>query len=201
MSISIVSSPITSLYTKFDIAATSRASATVATAATLAGGGDSPVTISNAARQALGAEQVAGASGGKVQEELPEGLLMLQLPPWLVDFGFKAPSVGDDLSGKWFAEQYPQAAAAPRGVLDEYSNKLEQHFQAVVKSNGLDSNTKAFHEAMVVDKQSSERIRQEFVNSIKRDPEMMRLMNQLGMSGPLNIGNTLQSAGSGQVAA
>lgn len=188
MSINTISSPINRLYTAYDSAAPARASTAAKASVTLSGGGDSSVTISDAARQALGAEQATTISGSKVPEELPEGLLMQQLPPWVVDFGFKVPSVGADLSGKWFAEQYPQAAAAPRGVLDEYSSRLEQHFQAVVKSNGLDSNLMAFHQAMIVDTQSSERIRQEFVDSIKQDPDMMRLMTQLGMTGALEAG-------------
>lgn len=188
MSINIVSSPITNFYAKYDNNAATRAS-TAVTVVSHAGGGDSPVSISNAARQALGVEQAVHASGAGVQE-VPEGMALLQIPSWLGDFGFNvAPSDPE------FAQRYPQAAAAPRAVLDEFGTKIFERLGAVVAANGVSGDLASFHQKMIVDKQSSEQIREQFVTGIRQDPSMMSVMEQLGLTSMLDASDAHAAAG------
>lgn len=176
MSINTISSPTNRLYTAYDRANPARASTASKASVTLSSAGDSPVTISAAARQALGAEQAVPVSGtgGKV---VPEEMALLQIPSWLADFSFNvAPSDPE------FAQRYPQAAAAPRAVLDEFGTKIFEHLGAAVAANEASGDLASFHQKMIVDKQSSEQIRAQFVASIRQDPSMMSVMKQLGVT-------------------
>lgn len=195
MSINTISSPISRLYTAHNSVNPAWASTTNKASVTLSGDSDSPITISVAARQVLEAEQATTTSGSDaVQSTLPDGLSQLAIPGWFSDFHFVAPETKDGMlpEGNWFAEKYPLAAAAPREALDEYEQKLGTHFKAVFEANGLtqgaDLDLAKFHQALIVDKPSGERIRQELIANIKQDPDMMRLMKQVGMAGALEAG-------------
>lgn len=64
--------------------------------------------------------------------------------------------------------------------LSEYGERLASHLEALMKREGIDSVPK-YHEAMVVDREDSERIRQLLAQSIAGDPRMAGLMAVLGV--------------------
>ncbi len=190
MSINTISSPINRLYTAYDSAASSRVSASSKASVTLSGG-DSTVTISDAAWQALDTDELTAANGGKTQAQVQKEMEVYAIPNWYNDFLMGAPAgPTGQIDEKALAEKYPQAAGASPQLIGEYDTKVLEHIHAVVAANGLagPENQAAFHQAMIVDKQSSERIRQELIANIKQDPDMMRLMKQLGMTGALEAG-------------
>lgn len=191
MSINTISSPINRLYTAYDSAAPARASTASKASVTLSGGGDSSVSISDAARQALDTDELTVANAGKTQAQLQKEIEIYAIPNWYDDFFISAPAgPTGQIDEKALAEKYPQAAGVSPRVIEEYNTKVFEHIHTVVAANGLagSDNLAAFHQAMIVDKQSSERIRQELIANIKQDPDMMRLMKQLGMTGALEAG-------------
>lgn len=191
MSINILSSSVLNgLYSAGNRTVTGRVSAAAATASSVEGSKDS-VTISNAARQALGAEQIPTVSEEAAREGIPEGMVLLQAPSWLSDFGLKlAPS------DPGFAQMYPQAAAAPPDVLTKFGTKLFEQLAAVGAANGLTgASPEVSHQKLIADKQSSEQIRKQFVAGIRQDPEMMSVMTQLGLTGMLDASDAHAATG------
>ncbi|KAF7600652.1 MAG: hypothetical protein CGU28_02970 [Candidatus Dactylopiibacterium carminicum] len=65
----------------------------------------------------------------------------------------------------------------------EYSGLLDKHFQALMQKEGIDT-VAQYHQAMVVDKESSERLRLLMKDSIAGDARMTELMNTLGIQFP-----------------
>lgn len=103
---------------------------------------------------------------------------MYQVPKWLADYGFEV-SLNLGESGNWFAEKYPKAAAASQDVLVEYTSRLAGHLQTVLDANGI-KGSEDYHNALIVNKETSEQIRQQFVERLRSDPRMVDLMLEVG---------------------
>lgn len=192
MSINVLSSPVNRLCSVgYDMSA-NRTNAATKSVSSFTGDNERSVTISGAGRQALEAEQaLATNSSGAGQETLPAGMELLQVPSWFSDFAFQvAPS------DPKFAQIYPQAAAAPQ-LLHEFGLKLFEHLgKAVADAVGPSADLELRHQKLIVDKQSSEHIRQQLVANIRQDPEMMAAMEQLGLTGMLSASDAHAAKGS-----
>ncbi|MRR56646.1 MAG: hypothetical protein EG824_00285 [Deltaproteobacteria bacterium] len=191
---------ISSIANTYCVGASSRTSAAAATVSSAVDGtGDSAttVTISSAARQALGAEHIPTVSEEAAQEGIPEGLVLLQVPSWFGDLMFQV-----DPDDPKFAQMYPQAAAAPRSVIDKFESKFFEHIARNGTANGLTgASLEEFHQRMIADKQSSEKIREQFVAGIRQDREMMSVMKQLGVTGMLDASDARAAAAGWRVGA
>lgn len=67
--------------------------------------------------------------------------------------------------------------------LREYDKLLKNHLQTLMKTEGIDSVPK-YHQAMVLDKESSEKLRLLIKESVAGDKRMTELMNVLGITFP-----------------
>lgn len=134
------------------------------------------VSISDAARQAASAE--ASAAAGTSSGEYP--VEMYQIPKWMADYGFEL-SNQTGSSGNWFAERYPQAAAATDEERAEYSRRIDGHYQAVLDSNGI-KGLEAHYQATILDLNSSESLHQQMRERLQNDPGMLELMAKMGKS-------------------
>lgn len=193
MSIQAISSGITAYYANSPKRA-STTDANLLPAADGQGGSKETVTISSEAWQALAAEDLSTIHEEAVREGIPDEIVLCQVPSWLVDFGL-------DPSDSGFAKMYPQAAAAPKAVLDQFGRKVFEHYASVVTANGLSGNPMLFHQKLITDRQSSEQIRQQFVAGIRQDADMMSLMKQLGLTGMLAASDSHGGVGSGLASA
>lgn len=131
------------------------------------------VTISQAGREAL-----SSGSSGTSPEVYP--LEYYALPQWEGDLmptvlsgklGGTADEMyarGGDLIGKYDSE------------LSEYAGLLGKHLQALMQEEGIDT-VPEYHQAMVVDKENSERLRLLMKDSIAGDRRMTELMDMLGI--------------------
>lgn len=194
MLINALSSTVNRLYgAGYDMSA-GRASAATKSVSSFSADHQKSVTISDAGRRALAAEQVLATDpGGAGQAALPAGMALLQVPSWLADFAFQvAPS------DPKFAQMYPQAAAAPQ-LRYEFGLKLFEHYgKAVQDAVGPAADLESLHQKLIVDKQSSEHIRQQFVAGIRQDAGMMAAMKQLGLTGMLSASDAHAATGLGE---
>jgi len=134
------------------------------------------VTISKAAREAL-------SSGTNTASPKEYPVEYYAMPQWQADLmpvevsgklGAKADELyvkGGNLIGKHDSE------------LSEYSGLLDKHLQALMQKEGIDT-VPQYHQAMVVDKESSERLRLLMKDSIAGDKRMTELMGVLGIQFP-----------------
>ena len=134
------------------------------------------VTISKAAREAL-------SSGNNVIPPQEYPVEYYAIPQWQADLmpielsgklGAKADELyvkGGNLFGKYDSE------------LSEYSGLLDKHLQALMQKEGIDT-VPQYHQAMIVDKESSERLRLLMQDSIAGDKRMTDLMGVLGIRFP-----------------
>lgn len=129
------------------------------------------VTISDAARQAAQAESSPTTSES---QESNSGIEQYAIPNWYGHYGIeinpKLGAKGDDI--------YLSPGAGKLGP--EYADRLNSIMSSVLKSNGITSNN--YHERMIVDKESSEDIHQQFVARLKQDPQMVRWLKDAGIS-------------------
>ncbi|MBN9421423.1 MAG: hypothetical protein BGO63_16295 [Candidatus Accumulibacter sp. 66-26] len=163
-------------------AASSSRSSPVAAAAASYGkvtdGADS-VTISAAARQAASAERAGAlAASGEAGAAGDYPVEMYQLPKWYADYGFQLPTQPGS-RGDWFAESYPQAAAASSAERAEYSTLIQEHYQAVLAENGV-KGVAAHYAATILDQDSSEALRRQMVERIRGDDRLLELMPKMG---------------------
>lgn len=194
MLINALSSAVSRLYgAGYDMSA-SRAGAATKTVSSFSADQQKSVTISDAGRQALAAEQALVTDrSGEGHVALPAGMELLQVPSWLADFAFQV-----EPSDPKFAQIYPQAAAAPQ-LRHEFGLKLFEHYGKAVKDAvGPAADLESLHQKLIVDKQSSERIRQQFVAGVRQDTEMMAAMKQLGLTGMLSASDAHAAAGPGE---
>jgi len=116
-------------------------------------------------------------SGNDVSEgRLP--VEMYAIPNWYADYGFQVPNqLG--AGGNWFAERYPEAAAASQGERDEYSALVRKHYDELLDANGL-HDTISHYDAMIRDPQKSDQMRREMAERVEGDPRLMELMKLMG---------------------
>ncbi|QLF93243.1 hypothetical protein HW090_08575 [Pseudomonas sp. ABC1] len=137
------------------------------------------VSISDAAREAASAEASTVASTSSTSSgEYP--VEMYQIPKWMADYGFEL-SNQTGSSGNWFAERYPQAAAATDEERAEYSRRIDGHYQALLASNGIEG-LEAHYQATILDLNSSESLHQQMRERLQNDPGMLELMAKMGKS-------------------
>lgn len=132
------------------------------------------VSISTAGRQIASAEnKVPGSqAGGNYPLE------MYQIPQWMADYSFELPNqLG--ARGDWFSQKYPQAWAASEEDRAEYSIRLQQHYQGVLADNGIQS-LEEHYQATILDKSSSESLRQQMSARLMGDSRMMELLALMG---------------------
>lgn len=105
-------------------------------------------------------------------------LEMYAIPEWRADYGFELPrQLGT--SADWFAEKYPQAAAASQADRAEYAERVQSHYRAVLKDNGIGDTTEHY-QATIADRERSETLRQDMAERVQNDPRMVELMTLLG---------------------
>lgn len=132
------------------------------------------VSLSTAGRQIAAAEhQIPGSQAGGV---FP--VEMYQVPKWQADYMSALPNqLGS--RGDWFAQAYPQAAAATMEERGEYSTRLHQHYQELLADNGIQG-VEEHYRATILDKASSESLRQQMSERLSGDPRMVELMAKMG---------------------
>ena len=173
MKIQQTTTPVTQTAASSAAAAQSKRQDAAGEAATVA----DTATISQAGREALSSAQ----SGTSPSASYP--LEYYAVPKWLADLsptelsgkiGDKASALyvrGGNLVGKFDKE------------LAEYGKRLDAHVHDVLQQQGIDS-VPNYHQAMIVDKESSERLRQLVNDAVSGDQRMQELMGILGISIP-----------------
>jgi hypothetical protein len=101
------------------------------------------------------------------------------IPPWQTQFYYKlslelnSPSHYVDPANEKFSK-------LSDGELRQYSNLFRSHVQGLYEQNGL-ANVEDSYKAMFVDKEMSEKLRQQFNESLRGDGQMMMLLNKMGL--------------------
>lgn len=67
--------------------------------------------------------------------------------------------------------------------LSEYTGLLDKHLKALMQTEGIET-VPQYHQAMVVDKENSERLRLLLKDSIQGDKRLTELMGTLGIQLP-----------------
>ncbi|GHT82817.1 hypothetical protein AGMMS49960_08530 [Betaproteobacteria bacterium] len=112
-------------------------------------------------------------------EEAEESRKAEAAPDWISGYFFTAPPLGS--RGDWFEQQYPQAAAAPASMLSEYGKRIMEYWQAIVKENGLlELSVDERYNALRVDKESIEALRQQMAERVRSDPVLVDIMQKIG---------------------
>ncbi len=133
------------------------------------------VTISQAARQALSSSESSGPHTAAYPLEY------YSVPKWQADL---MPVV---LSGRLGGVEgvYERGGSLVGGEYDselaEYGKLFDSHLKAILQDKNI-ATTPEFHQAMIVDKESSENIRLLMKESIAGDNRMTELMKALGIS-------------------
>lgn len=142
------------------------------------GSGADSVTISDDARRVAEAERtLTQPLDDSVPGTYP--LEMYAIPEWRTTY---YPQGNSELgsSANWMAENYPKLAAATKEERAEYYSRLEKHYQSLLDDHGIDSVPEHYN-AMIVDKASSEALRQEYEARVNGDEQLVSLMRKLGM--------------------
>lgn len=146
--------------------------------ASQSGGGDS-VTISQEALRAAQIERtLAQPADSNTPGDYP--LEMYQVPQWTSSYHVVYNEGLLGKSGNWEAENYPKWVAATQDERGEYDKLIKEHYQALLEKHGIDTVLEHYN-AMIVDKVSSEALRQEFEAGINNDERMASLIRKLGM--------------------
>lgn len=126
------------------------------------------VSISDAARQAAQADKVAAApTSQKVLSDAEAN----QIPQWLAHYSIEI---------KQLELGRPVVFSVEPGTFPpEYSTRVQEIMNSVLKDNGVTSET--YREAMITNKESSERLHQQFLARMKEDPQIVRWLNQAGV--------------------
>lgn len=145
------------------------------------------VVISDEGRQALASERGMQTEQASVRQSTASGneasaeaeVKKLALTPWL---GFYFPSLPSLLGTKATAveDAYPEWFAAAQSTKAEYSKLFFEHYNSVLKDNGID-NRETEYSMVVADQKKSEQVHKQLFDQLQSDPRMVKLMNELGM--------------------
>lgn len=125
------------------------------------------------------AQMIAMTAGGAPSD--PNDGLPLEtyaVPQWYVDYGFSVPTEAG-AGGNWFAENYPEAAAASEADRNEYSTLIQDHYRSVLAKHGI-TDAAAHYQATIADENLSESLRREMAGLVHGDARLMELMGRLG---------------------
>lgn len=151
-----------------------------------------PMRQITAAEPARLADQVSISDAGKqaaANAAATTGIEQYALPNWFADFGFaldaRVATVQADgtlaggARGDWFAQKYPEAAAATQSERDTYSRRIDAHYQSLLRDNGV-NDTASHYQTLIVDQAASENLHQQMVERIKADPVLSALLPRMG---------------------
>ncbi|GHU00469.1 hypothetical protein AGMMS49960_08550 [Betaproteobacteria bacterium] len=138
------------------------------------------VSISKDAWAMLLAEHEKNKPADVPAAELSEEEKAWAEPDWLSGYFFTltplsplGSSIGDDL--------LDQAGAVPSHISSEYTKHINECWQAIVKENGLSElSVDERYNAVVVDKESSEALRQQMAERVKNDPVLVDITQRFG---------------------
>jgi hypothetical protein len=136
------------------------------------------VTISPAARAALFSSGGGGTPAGAYPLEY------YSIPQWQADL---MPVVlSGKLGGKGGEGMYERGGnlvGKYDSELSEYGKLFDSHLKAILQQEGI-TTTPEYHQAMIVDKESSEKIRSLMTKDMAGDKRMTELMKTLGIPLP-----------------
>jgi len=145
------------------------------------------VMISKEGRQALDSEKTAQPEQISAQQatmpvdeaSAEAQVKKLAITPWLSSyFPSLTPQVG--MKATVAEDAYPEWFAAAQSTRDEYSKLFFDHYNAVLKDNGIDNREKEYS-MLVVDQKKSEQVHRQLFEQLQSDPRMAKLMKELGM--------------------
>lgn len=140
------------------------------------------ITLSGKAQDILKAQRADNAHDAtKRPSNTSEGTLPLAthaIPSWYAEYGFDM-STQLGASANNFAEKYPEAAAASKEERNEYSGLVRKHYRSLMDKYGI-NNTQTHYQELIVNKGSSEALRQEMADLVRGDARLMELMDMLG---------------------
>jgi hypothetical protein len=114
-------------------------------------------------------------SPAELSEEEQESRKAWAEPDWLDAYFFTAPPL---CSG---GDVYTKAGAVPPRVSAEYSKHINECWQAILKENGLSElSVDERYNATIVNKESSEALRQQMAERVKNDPVLVDIMQKFG---------------------
>jgi|SRR5690606_13142722 len=140
------------------------------------------VTLSQAAKS--GEHAISGVVESLAEDNQVYPVEMYAIPSWYGEYLFEAPM---DLGGKgdWASVKYPQAAAMTESERDEYFGFITGHYQAVLADAHIDSLPEHYN-ALIVNRSSSEALRQQMSERVRNDPRLVELMTKMGIDKPLS---------------
>jgi hypothetical protein len=140
-------------------------------------------------------KQDAAANGGAAYtaEEIPAELLRelekSQVPGWIADITPNIPQiqVGQIVTQAESAFNYCSANMA-------YTSKVFEHFRSVLQDNGIDiQDTDAKYQNTVVDKEASQKIKEQVYARLREDQEFLGYMDKLMAMNPDRMKNAVKT--------
>ncbi|WP_028572926.1 hypothetical protein [Desulfonatronum lacustre] len=140
------------------------------------------VTISSEGRRAADALRgdISATGDARQTSAADYPLEMYQIPAWFAEYGFQV-STQLGAKGDWFAERYPQAAAASTAERREYAELVRGHYRAMLAENDI-TGLESHYNALVLDQSRSESLRQEMMERVRGDTRLAELMHIMGKS-------------------
>lgn len=127
---------------------------------------------------------ISDAGMRALDSDASEGVKRFALPDWMGDFSAKVNILNNEDSTKiGYAAWEQDFRGSHKNELSEYGEAFNKHFEQAKKEYGITSQVDMY-EKIIKSPENSESLRQSLVEKLQSDPEIMALMETLGIKRP-----------------